>query len=75
MAANPASPYDKSEKTVENSADSRSVHSDLAETEIGHVSYHGREDEALKYASTRIVIDQETNKRIRRKIDLHLLPW
>lgn len=75
MAAKQTSFYDKSEKTVDNSADSRSVHSDLAEPEVGHIIYHGREDEALKYASTRIVVDQETNKRIRRKIDLHLLPW
>ena len=75
MAATQTSPYDKSEKTIDTSADSRSDPSDLAEPEIGHVTYHGREDEALKYASTRFVIDEETNKRIRRKIDLHLLPW
>ena len=53
------------------------VHSqDRSDAEIeGQIEDERGQDEALKFTAQHVEVSEEAARRVRRKIDLHMLPW
>ena len=63
------------EKDVETKTSALTTATELG-IAAGHVSNGNSADGVLKYANAEAVeVDEATNKRLARKIDLHVLPW
>ena len=57
-------------------ADSAAYHSDKLSIEDGRVAASEGADAALQFSlGEAVTFDEATNRRIRRTIDWHLLPW
>jgi ACS family allantoate permease-like MFS transporter len=72
----PEEPAPKHKASIEKELGVAKVKADELGIEVGHVQNFKGADKMFAYASADAMsIDEETNKKLVRKIDLNVLPW